>query len=149
MAATAAAAVVLAAGDRVDCSVVAFHRDAVVLRAQGGRRPAGRVVEDVLSVRARGSTDLSLALRSAARQLGRAVADDRTALLLSDCLATAGGDPLAALGGLDRVHVLGTGDSPELVRAGTALARRGGGRYLRVAGVAELASALTDLVGLR
>jgi len=148
MAATAAAAVVLAAGERVDCSVVAFHRDAVVLRPQGGRRPAARVVEDVLSVRARGSTDLSLALRTAARQLGRAEADERAVLLLSDCMATAGGDPLGAVAGLDRVHVLGTSALPESVRAGTALARRTGGRYLRVGGLAELAAALTELVGL-
>jgi MoxR-like ATPase len=148
MAATAAAAVVLAAGERVDCSVVAFHRDALVLRAQGGRRPPGRVVEDVLSVRARGSTDLALALRTAARQLGRAEADERTVVVLSDCLATAGGDPLAALAGLDRVHVLGTSALPESVRAGAALARRGGGRYVRVGGVGELAGALTELVGL-
>ncbi len=149
MAATAAAAVVLAAGDRIDCSVVAFHRDAVVLRPQGGRRPPGRVVEDVLSVRARGSTDLALALRTAARQLGRAEADERAAVLLSDCLATAGGDPLAALAGLDRVHVLGTSALPESVRAGSALARRGGGRYVLVGSIGELASALTELVGLR
>jgi Mg-chelatase subunit ChlD len=106
------------------------------------------VVEDVLSVRARGSTDLALALRAAARQLSRAEADERTAVLLSDCLATAGGDPLAALAGLDRVHVLGTSALPESVRAGAALARRGGGRYLRVGGVGELAAALTELVGL-
>ncbi|HEX3607716.1 MAG TPA: MoxR family ATPase [Candidatus Dormibacteraeota bacterium] len=148
MAATAAAAVVLAAGDRIDCSVVAFHRDVVVLRPQGGRRPPGRVVEDVLAVRARGSTDLALALRAAARQLARAEADERAALLLSDCLATAGGDPLGALGGLDRVHVLGTSGEADSVRAGTALARRGGGRYIQVSGVGELAAALTDLVGL-
>ncbi len=148
MAATAAAAVVLAAGGRVDCCVVAFHRDALVLRPPGGARPPGRVVEDVLSVRARGSTDLALALRTAARLLARAEADERAAVLLSDCLPTAGGDPLAALAGLDRVHVLGTSGLAESVRAGSALARRGGGRYRRVEGVAELAAALTDLVGL-
>jgi hypothetical protein len=34
------------------------------------------------------------------------------------------------------------------VRAGTALARRTGGRYLRVGGLVELAGALTELVGL-
>jgi Mg-chelatase subunit ChlD len=146
MAATAAAAAVLAAGDRVDCSVVAFHRDAVVLRPQGGRRPASRVVEDVLSVRARGSTDLALALRAAARQLSRAEADERTVLVLSDCMATAGGDPLAALAGLDRVHVLGTSPLDESVRAGTALARRSGGRYLRVGSLSELAGALNELL---
>jgi magnesium chelatase subunit D len=148
MAATAAAAAVLAAGDRVDCSVVAFHGDAVVLRPQGSARPPAQLVEEVLSLRARGTTDLALALRAAARQLHRAEADERAALLLSDCLATAGGDPLAAITGLDRVHVLGTSPLPESVRAGTALARRGGGRYLRVASVSELAGALTALISL-
>ncbi len=148
MAATAAAAVVLSAGDGVDCCVVAFHRDALVLRPPGSARPPGRVVEDVLSVRARGSTDLALALRTAARQLARAAADERAAVLLSDCLPTAGGDPQSALAGLDRVHVLGTSGHADSVRAGTALARRGGGRYRRVEGVEELAAALTDLVGL-
>jgi magnesium chelatase subunit D len=120
----------------------------VVLRPLGSARPAGRLVEEVLSLRARGTTDLALALRAAARQLRRAEADERAALLLSDCLATAGGDPLAAVTGLGRVHVLGTSALPESVRAGTALARRGGGRYVRVASVSELAGAMTALVGL-
>jgi magnesium chelatase subunit D len=128
--------------------VVAFHGDAVVLRPQGSGRPPGRLVEEVLRIRARGTTDLALALRAAARQLRRAEADERAALLLSDCLATAGGDPLAALTGLDRVDVLGTSPLPDSVRAGTALARRGGGRYVPVATVSELAGALTALIGL-
>ena len=50
--------------------------------------------------------------------------------MLSDCRATAGGDPLAALSGLDRVDVLGTDDEPDAVAAGRRLAARARGRYL-------------------
>ena len=147
LAAVAASSVVLAAGDRTDTSVVAFNRDAVVLQEQGRRRPPHEVVEDLLTLRGRGTTDVALALTAARRQLGRAPATEKVVVLLSDCLATAGADPLAAAGGIDRLHVLGTSDDPESVRAGQTLAQRTGGRYLRLADVAAVAPAMTSLLG--
>lgn len=144
LAAVAAAAMALAAVERADCSVVAFNRDAIVLQAQGQRRTAQRLVTDILALRATGTTDLALALRAAAAQLRRTPASERLAIVMSDCLATVGDDPLAALSGIDRLHVLGTSVSPESVRAGRELARRAAGRYLPGTTFAEVAASLAS-----
>jgi MoxR-like ATPase len=141
-AALAAASVVVAAGERADCSVVAFAKDAIVLQSQGRRRPTERVLDDLLTLRGSGETDLSLALRSARRELGRATAADRVAVLLSDAKATTGTDPFAVLRGLDRLHVLCTSDDPESLASATALARAGGGRMRVVRSIRDVPAAL-------
>jgi magnesium chelatase subunit D len=101
----------------------------------------------VLALRGRGVTDLALGLRTARRQLERAGGTERLVLLLSDCLATAGDDPLQALVGIDRLHVLGTDAAPDSVQAGTSLARGGGGRYLQVTRPSALPGAISRLLG--
>jgi len=146
LAAVAAAAMALAAGDRADCSVVAFSRDAIVLQAQGRPRPARRLVTDILSLRAHGTTNLALALRTAAAQLARAAAPERLAIVMSDCLATAGGDPHAALAGIDRVHVLGTSAEPDAIDRCRELARRARGRYLPATTFAEVGAGLAAVL---
>jgi magnesium chelatase subunit D len=62
---------------------------------------------------------------------------------MSDCIATAGGDPAAALAGIDRLHVLAPLPTPESVAAGSALATAGGGFCLPVSTLADLGPALT------
>jgi hypothetical protein len=106
MAAVAAAAVVLASGHRLAPSVIAFSGEVRVLQPQGTRRPPDDLVGDLVGLRGHGVTDLARALRAAAAQLARADGDERVAVLLSDCLRTAGADPAAALAGIDRLHVL-------------------------------------------
>jgi len=142
IAAIAAAAVVHAAGDRLRCSVVAFASEPLVLLDARAPRPGAAVVDDLLSLRGHGTTDLARVLRVAGEQLGHVPPGGRTAVLLSDCLRTAGDDPLPAAGALDRLHVLGTSREPDAVAAGTALARRGNGRWLPATSVAELAGSL-------
>jgi hypothetical protein len=100
----------------------------------------------MVSGRGRAPTDLALALRTGARELAKAPAAERLALVLSDCRATAGGDPLSALGGFDRVDVLGTSADADAVAAGRALASRGRGRYLSATRYAELRSALATIL---
>lgn len=146
LAAVAAAAVALAATDRADCSVVAFNRDAIVLQSQGRPRAPRRLVTDILSLRAGGTTNLELALRAAAAQLGRVTGSARIAIVMSDCLATTGGDPMAALSGIDRLHVLGTSTETESVQSGKELARRAGGRYLPATSLAQLAAGLAAVL---
>jgi Mg-chelatase subunit ChlD len=102
-----AAAVALRPGG--DTSVVAFSGDAIVLRSQGEPRPAGEVVVDLCRLRGAGVTDLGLALRAASAQLSRSRAGRRVTVLLSDCRATAGGDPLEHLG-VGELVVLAPGD---------------------------------------
>jgi len=66
--------------------------------------------------------------------------------MMSDCLATTGGDPPAALAGIDRVHVLGISADPESVRCGQDLARRAGGRYLPATTFAQLGAGLGSVL---
>ena len=146
MASVGAASVLVAAGERSDCSVLAFARDTIVLQEQGRRRAIDGVIGDILSLRGKGVTDLGLALRGARRQLGRAGARERVAVLLSDALSTEGEDPLRAMRGLDRLHVLGTSGEDESVVAGRMLARVGGGRYRTCTSINDLPAALTALL---
>ncbi|MDQ6773099.1 MAG: AAA family ATPase, partial [Candidatus Dormibacteraeota bacterium] len=81
LAAVAAAGTALAAG-RTDCSVVAFNREAMVLQSQGGSKAPEQLVDAILSLRPRGTTDLALGLRAASAQLGRAVARERVVILM-------------------------------------------------------------------
>jgi MoxR-like ATPase/Mg-chelatase subunit ChlD len=147
MAALAAASVVLAAGDGADCSVIAFARNPIVLQSQGQPRRAEELVDDVLSLRGRGTTDLALALRAGAEQLARARCPERVAVLMSDCLATAGDDPFDALGGIDVLHVLGTSGEPESLAAGLALARRTRGRHAVASSPTALPATVSSLLG--
>ena len=95
LAAVAAAAVVSAASDRLRCSVVAFAAEPLVLLERNRARPAGAVVNDLLSLRGHGVTDLARALRVAGQLLEGVAPGGRTVLLMSDALHTAGADPLA------------------------------------------------------
>src|ERR687883_474548 len=113
MAALAAPAVVIAGGEHSDCSVVAFSDKPIVLQSQGRRRPPEDLVGELLTLRGFGTTDLARALAAAAAQLDRAASPDRLAVLMSDCLPTAGGDPLQSLARIGRLHVPGTSAEPD------------------------------------
>jgi Mg-chelatase subunit ChlD len=146
LAAMASAAVVLTRSERASCSVIAFAADALVLQGQGEARAPAALVDELLSLRGKGRTDLALALRTGARELARAPAAERLAVVLSDCRSTAGEDPLAALAGLDRVDVLGTSADEDAVAAGRRLAARGRGRFLAATRFAELQQALATIL---
>ena len=114
MAAVAAASVVFAADGRLAPAIIAFSGGVTVLQAQGTRRDPGELVGDLVALRGHGVTDLAAALRAAAAQLAGAAADERVAVLLSDCLPTTGGDPALALAGISRLHVLCPLPTPEV-----------------------------------
>ncbi len=142
LASVAAAAVLSARGERLQCSVIAFASEPLLLLGHDAVRPAGAVVDDLLSLRGHGTTDLARALRVAAEQLEHVPPGGRTALLLSDALHTKGADPLPVAAILDCLHVLGTSIEPEAVTAGQALARRGRGEYLPAGTLAQLTDSL-------
>jgi magnesium chelatase subunit D len=146
IAAVAAAAVVHAASDRLRCGVIAFATDTMVLRDPRDEAPSDRVVDDLLSLRGHGTTDLARALRAAATQLEHVPPGGRTAILLSDCLHTKGADPLGPATALDGLHVLGTSTEPESVHAGKSLARRGRGNWLPATTLDELARNLQTVL---
>jgi magnesium chelatase subunit D len=146
LAAVAAAAVVEAASDRLRTGVIAFAAEPLVLGDLRSEIAADRVVDDLLALRGHGVTDLARALRAAAAQLEPITPPGRTAILMSDCLATRGADPLGPAGAFDTLHVLVTSDDPEAVSAAAALARRGRGRCLPATELIQLSTNLHILM---
>jgi hypothetical protein len=146
LAAVAAAGVVLAAGEGTVPAVVAFGSGVRVLQAHGVRRPPEDLLSDLVALRGHGTTDLAAGLRAAAAQLAGAAADERLVVLLSDCLHTAGDDPAAALGGIDRLQVLVPLGGADAEAAASALAARRGGRSQTVRRLEEVGPALTRVL---
>ncbi len=155
MAAVASASVLLAADSRLDTGVLAFSGSVTVLQPPGVRQQPEDLVGRLLGLRGHGMTDLAGALQAAAAQLavGSAAgpAAERCVILLSDCLSTAGGDPAAALAGIDRLDVLcpqpaGSDPDPASLAAADRLARLGSGISLPVRSLADVPSALTRLL---
>lgn len=127
----------------LDCSVAAFAEDVVVLKAQEELRAPEEVVDDLLRLRGFGVTDLGGALRAAAAQLARSSAGRRIALLMSDCRATAGGDPLPHVAGIEELAVLAPrGDTADAAAFADAL----GARWTELDGVANVPDAITAVL---
>ncbi|MHA6796380.1 AAA family ATPase [Pseudonocardia bannensis] len=150
LAAVAASGVVLAAeegGSKLEPAVLAFSAGVKVLQPQGVRRPPEDLIAELVALRGHGTTDLAAGLREASTQLAGAVADERMVVLLSDCLHTAGDDPMTALGGIDRLHVLCPLPDAGAEAAAAALAARGGGISQPVRRLAEVGPALTRVLG--
>lgn len=138
-AALAAAAVACRAPD--DYSVVAFAADAIVAKSQESPKSSEHVVNAILTLRGFGTTDVVLALRTAADQLGRSRAARKVAVLLSDCRSTVPGDVAAMARFLDELVIVApAGDSAEA----EALARDVGARFVTVGGPSEIAAALNE-----
>jgi Mg-chelatase subunit ChlD len=140
-AAVAAAASALRAPD--DWSMLAFAERVLVLKAQAQLRPAAAVIDDVLSLRGFGPTDLSLALRTARSQLSLARAGRRLVVLLSDCRATSGADPAIAGAELDELAIVAPADDSE---DAAELAGRLGCRWVPLQGAADIPGAFARLI---
>ncbi len=169
MAAVATASVLLAADGRVDTGAAAFAGTVTVLQAPSARRPPEEIVGRLLGLRGHGVTDIAAALRAAAVLLsgagpvsgtglrpGAAAGGpaERCVILLSDCQRTAGGDPAAALAGIDRLDVLcprpaGTETDPDSAAAAERLARLGGGVAQPVRTLSDIPAVLTPLLSGR
>ncbi len=157
MASVATASVLLAADGRLDTGAAAFSGTVTVLQPPGSRQAPEEIVGRLLALRGHGMTDIAAALRSAAALLSGTAASgpaDRCVILLSDCLHTAGGDPAAALAGIDRLDVLcplpsGTQPDPASVAAAARLAGLRGGISQPVRTVADIPAALTRLLSGR
>jgi gas vesicle protein GvpN len=156
MAAVATASVLLAADGRLDTGALAFSGTVTVLQPPGTLKPPEQIVGRLLGLRGHGMTDIAAALRSAAGLLaaGPSAPAERCVILMSDCLSTAGGDPAAALSGIDHLDVLwptpaGMEHDPASIAAAERLARLGGGISQPVRTLAEIPAALTRLLSGR
>ena len=137
----AAAAVLFRAP--LDCSVVAFAEDAVVVQSQGEPRSADAVVGDLLRLRGFGVTNLALAMRVAREQLERSSAGRRIAIVVSDCRATTGGDPTADAAAVSELVVVAPeGDSADA----EALAASIGARWTTLDGPSSVPEALARVL---
>lgn len=110
LATSAVAAAAVASRNPDDYSVVAFGKDMVVTKSQDAPKESERVINDVLTLRGFGTTDLAGALTVAQQQLSRSRSGRRVTILLSDCRATVEGDPVAAAAALDELVVIAPAD---------------------------------------
>ena len=140
LATAALAAAAVATRAPTDYSVLAFGKDVVVAKSQHTPRAGEKVVNDLLTLRGFGTTDLAAALHAAHDQLARSRAGRKIAILLSDCRSTAGADPVAAARALDELVIVAPArDADEAVE----FAARAGARCLTVSGPGEVGAALS------
>jgi len=137
-AALAAAAVASLAPS--DYSVLAFGHDVVVAKSQQSAKASDLLVNDVLSLRGFGTTDLASALAVAHVQLARSRAGRKVAVLLSDCRATVEGDAVSAASALDELVVVAPESDCDEAKA---FAARVGARCVTVGGPSDVAAAMS------
>jgi VWA domain containing CoxE-like protein len=144
LAVSAIAAAAVAWRSPEDYSVLAFGKDVVVAKSQDAPKPGERVVNDVLSLRGFGTTDLAGALQTASAQLARSRAGRRVAVLLSDCRATVPGDVVGAARALDELCIVAPAGDDDAARE---LGAQIGARVVSISGPAELPDALAQVLG--
>ena len=113
-------------------AVVAFWREAAVLKRLHEDVPMDTLLDRVLSLPGRGLTDVGLGLRVGLEELEGADTQERTGLLFSDGLQTTGepAEPIAAA--FPTLHVVATGGSEGSLSHCRRLADLGGGRCTRI-----------------
>ncbi len=140
-AAVTAAAVAWRAPD--DYSVLTFGKDVVAAKSQDVVKPGEAVVDAVLALRGFGTTDRAAAVMAAGDQLSRSAAGRKITILLSDCRATAPGDPVVAAALLDELVIVAPDGDDEEALLYAALT---GARITTVAGPSDAAAALARVL---
>ena len=140
-AAVAAAACSLRAPEQ--WSALAFGDRVVVVKPADGDRAAEAVVQDMLRLRGHGTTDLAAALDAARAQLARCTARRRIAILMSDCRATAGADPVAAARRLNELCVLAP---PDDAADAELFASAANARFAPIASVRSIPEAIASVL---
>ncbi|MGH2689947.1 MAG: vWA domain-containing protein, partial [Actinomycetota bacterium] len=116
-----------------DLAVVAFWKDAALIKPLDAYRPAGRVLDELLRIPAKGLTNLHFALTVGIGELNRSHARARICLLLSDAVHNAGPDPRLVAARFPTLHVLLQTDGEHDAFLGAELARLGHGLVAPVA----------------
>jgi Mg-chelatase subunit ChlD len=131
-------------------AVLSFARTVRIHRAldaqPGGAPDAASLVQQLLGLRGHGVTALADALRAAGEQLAAARAQRRVTVLLSDCRATDGNDPVPPGRALPELLILAPGDDCAEAAgfaAGTAA------RWEPMADAADAPAALARLIDAR
>jgi Mg-chelatase subunit ChlD len=146
LAVAAVAAAVLALKMRSeDLSVVVFENVARAVSHLEERGDPEQIVTRLLSEPARGYTNIEAALRLGGREIGRGRNPRKAGLLITDGVATAGGDPLPAADAFPRLHVLLTEDYKMDPALCERLAAIGRGEVFRVRHHADLPAKMLDI----
>lgn len=146
LATSAVATAAIASRNPEDYSVVAFGKDIIIPKSQDVPKANERVINDVLTLRGHGTTDLAGALLAAHQQLGRSRAGRRVTILLSDCRATVDGDPVAAAAGLEELIVIAPAEDHDEARA---FATQTGARLALIDGPSEIPEVLSSVLETR
>ncbi|ABG06059.1 ATPase associated with various cellular activities, AAA_5 [Rubrobacter xylanophilus DSM 9941] len=125
-------------------AVVAFWREAAVIKRLEERVSLEALLDRVLSLPARGLTDLCLGLRAGLEELEGTGLRERTGLLFSDGLQTTGppAEPVAA--SFPRLHVVAAARGPESLARCRRLADLGRGRCAAAGSIAEIPAAVSS-----
>lgn len=143
LAAAALAAAACAWRAPEDHAVLVFSGTVIAVQAMGRRRESAAIVNDLLAVRGKGTTDLAAALHGAGEQLQRSRATRKVCILLSDCQDNGDGDPVAAASRLDELVVVAPADDGD---EAVAFCRRAGARSALASGPTATVSALAGLL---
>lgn len=129
-----------------DLAVVAFWRDAALVKPLHTYRAGTGLLDDLLRIPAKGLTNVHFALTVALAELARSAARQRIAVLLSDCVHNAGPDPRLVALRFPRLHVLLETDGEHDAALAADLAGLGHGRLSRVRDYRQVAPALNQLL---
>jgi MoxR-like ATPase len=145
----AAAAIGALAGDLVDdeLGVVAFWKDAALVKPIDTHRSGEVVLRDLLRIPARGLTNVAFGLEIGLRELRRARARTRIGILLSDAVHNAGPDPRDVAPGFERLHVLLETDGEHDEQLARELAQGGHGELVPISHFTQVPAALNHLLG--
>ncbi len=129
-----------------DLSVVAFESDANLIKGLGTRLDVFQTLKNFMEVPARGLTNIESGLLMAEKECLKGKLAKKAIILMTDGRFTAGRSPEYLISRLPRLHVVQTGNPWSSPRYCRSLARKGRGKYLRVAKLEHLPSALYALV---
>lgn len=128
-------------------AVVAFWSDAAVLLNLGDEIHPMELLDTILSMPARGLTNVAFPLEVAAKQLARVPAREARVILLSDCVHNAGPDPRPLAAKLPRLDVLLDTSGEKDIDLGRQLAAQGGGTCRIIRSHRDVAPAITQVFG--
>ncbi|HEX4359647.1 MAG TPA: VWA domain-containing protein [Pseudonocardia sp.] len=137
------------AGGAAELAVVAFWKDAAIVRPMGPAPTGMRLLDELLSIPAKGLTNVSFALSTGLAQLRSARARRRCGILLSDSVHNAGPDPRLVAARFGALHVLLETDGEHDADLGGQLARLGHGRLAPIRDHRDVAPALNLMLGAR